>query len=183
MKVKISKRLLIIIISLLITVCAATGGTVAYLMAQTPEVENSFDPVFVSCQVSESFDGITKTDVKVTNTGDITAYIRATFIPMWKADNGAVHSSTPVQDSNFQLTLGSDKWVKGSDGYYYYTVPVLAGASTDVLFAEITPIGDSPDGYSLSVHIAATAIQAMPAEAVNQAWGATVRSDGSLIVP
>ena len=112
MKVKISKRLLIIIISLLITVCAATGGTVAYLMAQTPEVENSFDPVFVSCRVSESFDGITKTDVKVTNTGDITAYIRATFIPMWKADNGAVHSSTPVQDSNFQLTLGSDKWVK-----------------------------------------------------------------------
>ena len=177
---KISKRLLITIICVAIAVCATTGGTLAYLFSKTEARDNAFEPVFVSCQVEESFDGVTKSDVKIKNTGDVKAYIRATFVVMWRSDDGKVHSSTPVEGQDYMITLGSTKWVKGSDGFYYYTSAVHSGESTDILISSISKTADGPEGYSLSVHVAATAIQSEPATAVEEAWKVTVQSNEKL---
>jgi hypothetical protein len=180
---KISKRLLIILICSAVTICVATGSTLAYIFAKTDNRENRFEPVFVSCDVEEKFDGNTKSNVIIRNTGDIEAYIRATFVVTWVSDSGAVHSSLPVEGQDYSLVLGSSKWLKGTDGFYYYTMPVHPGEATDVLISSIAPLVEGPDGYSLSVHIASTAIQSKPISAVNEAWGASVNENNILTAP
>ena len=106
---KISKKLLIILICSAVAVCITTGSTLAYIFAKTDNRENKFEPVFVSCNVEESFDGKTKSNVIIRNTGDIEAYIRATFVVMWVSDSGAVHSSAPVEGQDYTLVMGSQK--------------------------------------------------------------------------
>ena len=180
---KISKKLLITLICALAAVCVTVGGTIAYIFSQTGDKANTFEPVFVSCAVEESFDGEIKSNVIVRNTGDINAYIRASFVVVWVSDSGNIHSSAPKEGEDYTLLLGSAKWTKGSDGFYYYSDPVLPGEGTDLLISSIAPITEGPEGYSLSVHIAATAIQAEPAAAVSEAWGATVLNGGGLTPP
>lgn len=178
-----NKKLLLIAIAVLIAVACTTGGTLAYLMAGTPSVDNTFRPVYVSCSVEEQFDGVTKTDVKIKNTGDINAYIRATFVVMWVADNGSVLGDKPVLGTDYTIDYGSANWLQGSDGFYYYNVPVSAGDTTAILLDKVILKGEAPEGYSLTVHVAATAIQAEPAAAVTEAWGVQLNSNGSLIAP
>ena len=178
-----TKKILIIIVALLLAISTATGVTIAYIIADTPPVQNDFTPVFVRCEVVETFNGTTKSDVKIKNTSDINAYIRATFVVTWTNDSGNVLGQAPVLGTDYSLALGSEKWMLGSDGFYYYTLPVSSKTSTEILISEITVIGTAPSGYSLSVHVAATAIQAEPIRAVTDAWGVQIQSNGSLIAP
>ena len=95
---------IIIIISAAILVFAFAGGvTLAYLLAETPDVENSFVPVNVSCEVIETFTGTAKSNVSVKNTGDITAYVRATFVVMWMADDGSVYGVAPKAGTDYSI--------------------------------------------------------------------------------
>ena len=178
-----TKKILIIIVALLLAISTATGVTVAYIFTDTTPVENSFEPVYVSCAIEEEFNGTTKSNVKVKNTGDINAYIRATFVVTWTNENNNVLGQMPVLGTDYSLALGSEKWMLGSDGFYYYTLPVSSKTSTEILISEITVIGTAPSGYSLSVHVAATAIQSEPIRAVTDAWGVQIQSNGSLIAP
>ena len=177
---KNKKLLLIAIAVVIVTVACTVGGTLAYLFTGTPSVDNSFQTVYVSCSVEEKFDGRTKSDVAVKNTGDINAYIRATFVVMWVANDGSVLSTKPVLGTDYTLTYGSGKWALGSDGFYYYTLPVSAGDTTEILLDKVILTGTAPEGYSLTVHVAATAIQATPVAAVTEAWGVQINSDGRL---
>lgn len=183
MKFKFSKKFLITLICAVVAICATTGGTLAYLFAKTEEANNSFTPVFVSCKVEEEFDGVTKSNVKVRNTGDISAYIRATTVITWTSESGSVHSRTPVEGVDYVIASGSHNWVQGSDGFYYYLYPVASGATTDLLFGSIKEASEAPEGYSLTVHIIASAIQSEPANAVSEAWGTTVQSGGAITPP
>lgn len=180
---KMPKKLLFIIIATVITVACAAGGTLAYIFTGTPSVENSFEPVYVSCEVEEEFNGQTKSNVAVRNTGDIDAYIRATFVVMWMADDGSVLAKSPVSGTDYIITAGSPKWTLGTDGFYYYSSPVAPGDLTDVLIGSIVQKDTAPEGYSLAVHIAATAIQSEPASAVSGAWGVQILSNGGLVAP
>ena len=54
-----------LILSLLLLVTAAVGGTVAYLLTQTESVTNTFTPSKVACTVTENFNGETKSNVSM----------------------------------------------------------------------------------------------------------------------
>ena len=54
-----------LILSLLLLVTAAVGGTVAYLLTQTEPVANTFTPSHVTCEVTESFGGTVKENVRI----------------------------------------------------------------------------------------------------------------------
>ena len=177
------KRIVIISLLIIIAISATAAGTLSYLFAGTDELENSFEPVFVSCSVEEKFTGSVKSDVKIRNTSDVTAYVRATFVVIFVKDDGTVLSRQPVNGTDYSLSLGANGWTLGSDGFYYYTSPLAKDAATENLINSISSLGTAPEGYSLTVHIAATAIQAEPFEAVSQAFGVTVNGDGSLTVP
>lgn len=171
-----------ILAAVLLTV--TVGVTVAYLMAQTPSLANTFTPVEVKCEVEENFNpaGNVKDNVKVRNKGDIPAYIRASIVINWVSDSGSIYGGAPVLDEHYTVTLGANGWFRGTDGFYYYRSPIAAGDVTANLIDIIQPVANTaPEGYTLSVQILASAVQAEPTEAVTTLWPAvTVNEDGTL---
>lgn len=167
----------VLIIAVLLLLGAAVGSTVAFLTTQTKPVENSFEYAKVSCEVTGS-----KEKVQIKNTGNTAACIRATYVVTWRDADGKVAVSVPGGYSYTLTENLSNNWKKGTDGYFYYTSPVAPDHSTlDSLPTCNVTYPDNPE-YTLSVEILAEAIQSEPAEAVQQAWGATLVG-GQLIPP
>lgn len=173
----------IIVAAVLVAVFATTGATIAYIFTGTPPVENNFETVYVSSAVEENFDGDVKTDVRVRNTGAISAYVRAVTVVTWAADDGTVYGTAPIAGTDYSVQLGSAKWSLGTDGFYYYSESVSAGSATEILISSVSPLTEAPAGYHLSVSIYATAIQAEPAKAATEAWGVTILPNGNLVAP
>ena len=165
------------LVAILVLLCCAVAGTVAYLVTSTDPVTNTFTPASVTTQVEETFDGTTKSNVRIQNTGNIDAYIRAAIIVNWADKQGNI-SATPVNDSDYEMTLGSG-WVKIGD-YYYCKTTTVHGASTAPLIISCakTPSAAVPDGYDLQVTILADGIQADGVASngktpMQDAWGVT----------
>lgn len=182
------------LVAILVLLCCAVAGTVAYLVTSTGPVTNTFTPASVTTQVEEEFNGTTKSNVRIKNTGNIDAYIRTAVIVNWADAQGNV-SGTPVKDTDYVMDLNivTDEkpdapWFKGSDGYYYCKTAVKSvkqdtkNCYTPVLIKScIKATGaQAPAGYDLQVTILADGIQSVPADAVQQAWGVTVDSSGQL---
>lgn len=179
---RINKKVILLAVSLLLILSAAIGGTVAYLIDQTGSITNTFTPAKVTPEIDENFDGSVKNNVKITNSGDIPAYIRVKVVVTWKDAQGNVYGAAPKVGTDYTWTMPENsKWfLKG--GFYYYSEPVAAKGTTDVLFTDckLKDGVKAPEGYNLSVDIHAQAIQAEPTTAVTSAWGVTVGADGTL---
>ena len=74
-----SKKLIVTLACVLLTVFVGVGATLAYLFAQTPPLENTFTPVFLTCETQ----GSVKTGASVKNTGDVDGYIRVAVVCSW----------------------------------------------------------------------------------------------------
>ena len=165
------KKATIVAICICIAFCGV-AGTIAYLISRTDPLENTFLPAQVTCEVEENFSSGIKSDVRVRNTGDVNAYIRATVVVTFTTDDGKVYSKTPVEGVNYSVTLSNNKWEKGTDGFWYYAESVVPNAATENLIDQAVELS-TPDGYRLNVQILATAIQSEPDAAVQSAWGIT----------
>lgn len=167
----------VLLLSMILLIVIAVGTTVAFLVARTEPMKSTFEYAKVSCEVTGS-----KENVQIKNTGNTAAYIRATYVVTWRDAYGKVAVSVPGGYSYTLTENLSNNWKKGTDGYFYYTSPVAPGNSTlDSLPTCNVTYPDNPE-YTLSVEILAEAIQSEPAEAVQQAWGATLVG-GQLIPP
>lgn len=178
-------RTAVLFMAIIMLIGAVVGSTVAYLITNTGPVENQFTYAGVSCEVTEKFENNTKEHVQVKNTGTTDAYIRATYVVNWLDADGNIVTSVP-DGYRYELTENPDKtWTEGKDGYFYYLSPVAPGASTpgSLLTCKVT-YPENPE-YTLSVEILATAIQSVPEDAVQAAWGEdfSIDADGSLRVP
>ena len=158
-----------VVISVLLLVTVMIGGTIAYLITATDPVENTFTPSQVSCSVTENFDGEKKTNVNVTNTSDIKAYIRVKLVT-YRVNEQGQHIGGVAKIPAF--TPG-ENWVK-KDGYYYYKLPVDPGKqpenplnSSAIVLVE--SYGDV-DGGKQVIEVMAEAIQA---DGVDSATGKT----------
>lgn len=174
------KKSLITLVSILAILCVTVGGTLAYLVTTSGPVTNTFNPSKVTTAVEESFDGKRKSDVKIKNTGDTDAYIRAAVVVTWQDKDGNVYGQSPAS-SDYKIEWGKD-WVNHSDGFWYYTKPVAAGNTTGNLINSCTrtSVGTAPDGYHLNVEIIGSGIQSKgmgtnedgdPTKPVVLAWG------------
>ncbi len=180
---KLSKKAIALISSLIIVISVTIGVTVAYLTAKTPPLENNFTPVAVSCVVENGDTGGGYSNVTVKNTGDVKAYARCVVIATWVNDsNGSVYATAPIQGVDFKLVKGSDSWVLGGDGFYYYTVNVAPTTSTMALISSVVEVNSAPKGYSLKINVFASMLQAEPATAIEQVWNVTVLNNGTLSV-
>lgn len=169
-----TNRAAVLLLSMILLIGIAVGTTVAFLVARTEPIKNTFEYAKVSCEVTGS-----KESVQINNTGNTAAYIRATYVVTWRDADGKVAVSVPGGYSYTLTENLSNNWKKGTDGYFYYTSPVAPGNSTlDSLPTCNVTYPDNPE-YTLSVEILAEAIQSEPAEAVQQAWDATI-VDGKL---
>lgn len=174
------KKIVLLAVSLLLVMCAAIGGTVAYLIDSTGEVKNTFIPASVPPGIEEKIEGNVKKDVTIKNTGNVDAYIRVKVVVTWKDANGNVYKDAPVKGTDYTWTAGDSKWVL-HDGFYYYTAKVPADGSTASLFTNCQQLSTAtvPDGYSLSVDIHAQSVQAEPASVVGDTWGVVI-TEGSV---
>ena len=175
-------RLNATIISVVLILTLAVGGTIAFLSTKTDPVVNTFNPSQVTCSVEENFDGTTKTNVNVENTGDIPAFIRVKLVTYRTNDQGQHIGGTASLPA---FTLGTG-WVKCGD-YYYYTCPVAPGATPADSLAEVIKLTENytdVDGGHQSIDVIAEAIQAGPEAAVKAAWGDNFSMSGdNLVVP
>ena len=166
------------LVALLVLLCCTVAGTLAYLVDKTPEVKNTFEPAKVTTEVKEEFDGTTKSEVKIKNTGNIPAYIRAAVIINWADANGNVYGGgTPVASTeevtgDYTISYNTDGSWKQIGDYWYYTEPVAADSLTEkALIESCTPVaGKAPEGYNLQVTILADGIQSEPLTAIQEAW-------------
>lgn len=172
-----AKRSLVLVVSVLVLLLAVAGGTLAWLTANTGPVVNTFTPAQVSCEVTENFDGTTKSNVNVKNTSDIPAYIRVKLVT-YRVNEKGQHIGGTASLPTF--TLGAN-WVS-YDGYYYYTLPVAPGERPKTnLTDSMTLVGSYPDtdGGKQVIEVMAEAIQSVPDTAVQDAWGVTI-ANGSV---
>lgn len=174
-------RTFVVLASVLVLAIGLVGTTLAWLLTETKPITNTFDPTKITTEIEEE-PGFTKDNVKVKNTGDVKAYIRAMVIINWQDEDGNVYAVAPKEGTDYTLTWSMVDWVKSGD-YYYYTKPVEAEDSTGVLFTNCAPVtGKAPEGYELCVEILADSIQSEPPKAVKDAWGVKVNTDGTLNV-
>ena len=166
------KRSGILLAAVIVLLAGAVGGTWAFLVAQSEPVQNNFTYAHVRCTIDEKFDGTTKSDVKIQNTGDIPAYIRARIVVTWKDASGNVSAAVPVKNTDYTITFNETDWTQQGD-YWYCKTAVDAGGETPVLIIKCEKKGNAPKDYDLSVEILADAIQSEPTNAVTEAWGNT----------
>ena len=159
------------------------AGTIAWLTARA-NLTNAFEPGEVSVTVTEAFDDYIKSNVAVENTGTVPTYIRATIVASFIDDtNGRITGEEPVMGRDYSITYGnSTNWQLGSDGYYYYLLPLTSNATTDNLIDRAEQLIEYSD-RSLHIEIATQAIQAEPSTAVAEAWGVTVNANGTINPP
>lgn len=145
----------------LILVCTV-GGTVAYLVAHTDPVVNTFTPGKVSCQVEEEFNetNTVKTKAVIQNTGNVPAYIRVAVVANTIDAQGNITGMKTLPDG----WLNTTNWTEGSDGFYYYKGVVQPDDVTADLLDKDIPL------TGIQVTILASAIQSMPDDAVEEAW-------------
>lgn len=175
-----TQRPTLLLAALVLIFGALVGSTVAFLVAESQTVTNQFKPTEVKTTVVENFDGEVKNNVKVQNTGEIPAYIRAAVVVTWQNDAGQVYAQTPVEGTDYTLDWYTSGWFK-KDGFYYHKSAVPPSDTTAVLFTNCEPVeGKAPDGYHLCVEILASGIQSQPTTAVEAAWGVTVNAWGYL---
>ncbi len=163
-----------------IVLSVAVGGAIAWFTDSTEEIKNSFSNADVSCEIKENFDGSTKSDVCVHNTSSMYSYIRVKVVPSWENDKG---EAVPVKATLGDLNIvwgnsKADKWIDGGNGYYYYKEKVAPNGNTDILISKATI--KTANGNKMNLSIVAEAIQGDPADAVKEAWGRTVGTDGCL---
>lgn len=164
-------KTLFALLAIVMVIGAVVGTTVAFLVDKTGNVQNTFEYAKVSCEVTETFTGTSKSNVQITNTGTTDAYIRATYVVNWLDKDGNIAASVPEGYSYTLTENPNSMWTKYGDGYFYYLTPVAPGESTPGSLLTCTVTHPENPEYRLSVEILATAIQSTPAKAVTEAWG------------
>ena len=154
-----------LIIALALILVLAVGGTVAYIFTQTDPVINTFTPTEAKITVDEKTNNNQKTSITVVNNSTgVPVYIRVALVANMIDKDKNVTGAADVPT----FTLGDD-WKEGSDGYYYYTEPVPVGGSTGNLLKSLMTLSEN-----MQVVVLADAIQAIPKQAVIDAWGQTI---------
>ncbi len=182
MKKRISKSFLLIV-SLVFLLALSVAVSLAYIYATDQPAVNIFEPATVSCQVNESFDGNLKSNVTVQNTGNVSAYVRAFYTVTWLAetDSAKILATQPQVNVDYSVVWGSDLWIQGADGYWYYPKAIAPEEVTENLIDSIQALGAAPEGYRLQVEIFASAIQSQPVDVVQNQWG--VATNNGILVP
>ena len=171
----------------------AVGGTIAFLQDFSGQVKNWFAPSQVTTRVVEELNDKVKSNVKIKNTGNTEAWIRAKVVVTWQDGDGNVYAQAPIQGADKDYSIEYDLnngWVSGDDGFYYWTTPVLSddeapeNCTTGTLIKSCVPNASStaPEGYYLNVEIVGSGIQSTPDSVFDSEWGSSgykVNDDGT----
>ena len=170
-----------------ILACAAVSGSLAWLISAPGPVVNEFIPGEVTIQVDETFNGTTKQNVRIKNTGNVPAYIRVALVPAWVDDEGniAAKPASLKLNDDCNIAWGKDgsgyeaDWFIGSDGFYYCKTVIEPHGSTPILIKSCT-VKDGEHEYDFELQVIASAVQSLPTSTVEKVWPVVVSTDGTL---
>lgn len=138
-----------------------------------------------------------KQNVTVTNDGNVPVYVRAQVSIYWLDANGNQLWDEPymgekepdqptgviIPPGDYMLKWGDSvvgqpgstsmedgAWIKGPDGFYYWSLPIDPEGETKELIESCEYYGEYADGRTFHVDISVQGIQAEPARAVVEAW-------------
>ena len=110
-----SKKPLTLFVALVLLLTLAVGGSLAWLVSND-DVTNSMEPGKVPIRINETVSNNVKSDVTVTNNGNIQAFIRVAIIANAVDAQGNVTTGTAPD-----YTVDSTNWTKfDNENYYYY---------------------------------------------------------------
>lgn len=167
---------MIVVFSFVLLLGFSVTGTFAFLVSQNGPLKNTFTVSAVTTAVQETLSGTTKSDVKIQNTGDTEAWIRAYIIVTWKDDEGNIYGSLPSETTDYKMELDlTNGWLKGEDGFYYWNKPVAANGYTGNLIKSCTVLSTkkNPEGYYLNVEIISSGIQSSPDHVFATEWASS----------
>lgn len=168
-----TKKGLLLVLLLVLVLAVSVGGTIAWITTNTGEIENVFTPTTVNTEIEEGFNNTTKSSVVIKNTSeDVDVYVRVSVVGNWVKEGQVVAPWTGAINLN---TAGG--WFADDEFYYYMNKLSADGGQTANLLAE--PYTYSSDdvpveGATLDMTIISQAIQAVPKDAVTNAWGTAV---------
>ena len=174
------KKSMLLLVSLIMVLTVVVGGTLAYLVAQTGDVSNSFTVQRVPVEVTSDnkIRNISKTDDGVNDPGT-PAYIRAAIVAnVVKVVDG---KEVVVYSQNPMINVSGTNWTTGSDGFYYYNFEVAAGNTTEPLSCSPALSSTIPNEYTFTYEILAQSIQARGADSkgnkpIELAWGVDIEN-------
>jgi hypothetical protein len=150
-----------LVVALCIAASAAVYAAIQYVRDQTDTVKDSFNPARLDCDITapESQSGV----FTLTNTSDISVYMRVSVDVVWQNAEGTVYRNHPAH------TITTDaNWIKSGD-YYYYKAPIAKDASVTLTIEKGGD--DAPEvGYEYTVKLVPELIQAEP-ESARDEWG------------
>ncbi len=187
----------------ILTICS--GFTLAYLIDTESAIINKFKASQFEIDLEETFPtednmGSTKSNVKVTNTGDDDIYVRINMVLQVVDEDGNVVATSSVFDADGKLInqpisimnnfdfkgLNTEDWFSVGD-VYYYKKAVPSGEATDLLFESMFQkpniflydnVTVMEGKQKLQVTLMAEGIQG---NGVTEAWGSDVTlSNGTL---
>lgn len=148
---------------LVILLLAAVGSTWAYIATGPQNITNVFSPAYVDTEIIESFTGASKTSITIKNNSNIAVFTRVALVANWVKD-GAI-----IEPWNGSITPGAG-WVRHNN-YYYYTVAIPAGGSTQNLLGATIASSPRADGAVLHIDVLQQSLQAEPRTVVQDVWG------------
>lgn len=159
-----SKRAVLLVLSLVMILSVSVGGTLAYLIAQSETRTNVFEPGDVTTETKEDFTpNGNKSDVKISTKGsNVDTYVRAKIVVTWVDKDGNVLAQKPKEGTDYTISINEgDDWMQGDDGFWYCREVVKAGKETPVLITNCYPKENmGPVDAQLQVTILSQAIQA-----------------------
>lgn len=166
-----------------ILLVASFGGVVAYLSTSAGPVTNDFT------KQTDGNPALSNYAVTIDKDLGYSVYVRAIPVINWKDANGNVLGEAPLAGGDYTITMNATDWFE-QGGFWYYTKPVNPGGATTALISAIK-VNAAPEGYSLTVDMAAQIIQALGSTdvsgepytdgipAVQDAWGVAVAGTGN----
>ena len=168
----------------------------------------------VDVDITDKVEGLVKKDVVITNTGNVNSFIRAHIVANWFGYAGSEYSAavgyadetadvflpawkmSGTSGDNFGGifdNLPGDGWVRGSDGFFYYTQPVPPGHDVpSPLFTKYSISGSNipprvwyldPSNHrqeytdvELVMDIPVQAIEAEEGQSYRNAWNAAINN-------
>ena len=178
------KRHTLLLISLVMLLMIAIGGTVAYLLDYSGQLENTFTPAEVTIKIEEKKQGNIKYGIQVLNAtvsseDAVPVYVRANLVIYWTdVINGEERVIPKPDGEEYSVSVPEPvgTWFRVGDTYYYPSV-VKPGGSTYAMVLQDNPITVSIPANSTVkcyIDVRAEAIQAYPEYVVGQVWPVTV---------
>lgn len=147
------KPIIRILLSVLLVVVVAVGGTLAYLVASDSPLLNTFALMHISTEIEEEEAG-TAADKKpvVRNTGTADVYVRAYAYVVMVGEDGNEYVDPDL--SQYVVPQYNTTYWTEKDGYYYYTGTLAPTNATEPLFNGVNIDTDHmPTNQSFRVYV------------------------------